>query len=88
MTKLDPLDFGFLRAQDVSTAAFKVIDALQDMKPAVQVTAVTALFLLLCEHYQVEYPTEEMTRALRLLNAAENFDTTRAIRQYIRKELT
>lgn len=87
MPTIDSLALEFLKADQVSAASFRVIDALQDFRPAVQVASVAALFVLLCEHYQIAYPQEELGRASRILNDSENFDTTNAIRRYIREGL-
>lgn len=85
--KIDPAAMGFMSPSRVFRAAFKAVDALQDEPPAVQVAALSMLFVLLCAQRGVN-PANQLSRIERLLADYSHMETAEAVKQYIAKELS
>lgn len=77
-------------AQEVAVAAFTIIDAIQGDQPHMQVAAVAAVFLAICDHHRVE-PSRVAPVIRNMFNdtryVAGNAEHFRAIRDYIKHEL-
>lgn len=77
-----------MNQQELATAAFLVIDRIQNEPPAMQVQAMSVLFLLLTDVLGLD-PRVELERAGRYMKGADkryNY-TFNAIRAYIDGEL-
>ena len=68
--------------------SYRVVDTIQDARPAEQVNAVALLFLLVCEHYGVNV-RQELERVDHIVAELRktNDPTFRALEEYIRGEL-
>ena len=77
------------RLFSLSKAAFNVINALQREPQAVQVQALSSLFLLLCDVYEVDVRRllEQVNRMMLDTEKQEWRPEFRAIRDYITNEL-
>lgn len=76
--------------QRTASCAFHMVDVMQDhyQDPGVQVNAAAALFLLLCERFQVS-AQDAFTAAKNLMNHADGSrrDEFEAIRLYLKNEV-
>lgn len=74
--------------QPVIALAYRVIDTVQDNRPAEQVNSMALLFLLVCAHYGVDV-RNELARADHIVEELRktNDPTFRALEEYIRGEL-
>jgi hypothetical protein len=76
--------------KEVALAAFRIIDALQEQQSHLQVAAVAAVFLAICDRHMIE-PSRVAT-VIRNMFAdtryvAGNAEHFRAIRDYVKHEL-
>lgn len=74
--------------EPVIALAYRVIDTVQDSRPAEQVNSMALLFLLVCAHYGVNV-RNELDRADHIIEELRktNDSTFRALEGYIRGEL-
>jgi hypothetical protein len=77
-------------AQAVAVTSFKLVDAMQGEQPHMQVAAAGALFLAICDRYQIE-PHRVATVIRNMFEdrryVAGNAEHFRAIRDYVKHEL-
>lgn len=79
---------GYVKQEEVATAAFAVIDRVQTLDPAVQVQAMATCFLLMIDVFGLN-PRDELERAEQIMKDADRELDYRfkAVKQYIEEEL-